>query len=581
MQVRLQGYNNFCKWIRGEKVLLLNLHVKNLAIIDEIEVDFAEGLDVLTGETGAGKSIIIGSINMAIGGKVPKDIIRKGADFALAELLFSVDTEEQKRYLEEHGITAEDNEVLISRKFTKGRGINRINGESVPVSVLKQAAAVLIDVHGQNEQQSLLYKREHMEIVDRYAREKMAGIDTEYAEAYSSYKKLIEQRDSENIPEEERLREISFMEYELEEIENDALVHGEEESLEDTYRRLSNASSVINGLGEIYSLTGSNANDTVSEKLAYSLRIIGKLCEYDDNINQFADQLSEIDSLVSDFNRDITSYMEDMETDSGELEKTEQRLDLVRKIKARFGATTASVNEYADKLRGKLERYRKYELYKAGLEEKIKKEEAKLKKLSDAMSDIRKKCAKVLEKEITQALADLNFLQVQFSIDIRRLDGFTANGTDEIEFMLSANPGEDLKPIGMAASGGELSRIMLAVKAVLAEHDETSTLIFDEIDTGISGRTAQKVAEKMALIAKQHQVICISHLAQIAAMADAHYIIEKTSGGSHTSTQIRMLSGSEEVQELARILGGAQITEAVINSAEEMKELALNLKKSL
>ncbi len=467
--------------------MLLNLHVKNLAIIDEIEVDFAEGLDVLTGETGAGKSIIIGSINMAIGGKAPKDIIRKGAAFALIELLFSVDTEEQKKYLEEHGIITEDNEVLISRKFTKGRGINRINGESVPASVLKQAAAVLIDVHGQNEQQSLLYKREHMGIVDRYAREEMAGIDTEYAEAYSSYKKLIEQRDSENIPEEERLREISFMEYEL----------------------------------------------------------------------------------------------EDMETDSGELEKTEQRLDLVRKIKARFGATTAIVNEYADKLREKLDRYREYESYKAGLEEKIKKEEEKLKNLSSRMSAVRKKCAKVLEKEIVEALADLNFLQVQFSIDIRTLDEFTANGTDEIEFMLSANPGEDLKPIGMAASGGELSRIMLAVKAVLAEHDETSTLIFDEIDTGISGRTAQKVAEKMALIAKQHQVICISHLAQIAAMADAHYLIEKTSNGPHTSTQIRMLSGQEEVQELARILGGAQITEAVINSAEEMKELASNLKKSL
>ena len=560
--------------------MLLNLHVKNLAIIDEIEVDFAEGLDVLTGETGAGKSIIIGSINMAIGGKAPKDIIRKGAAFALVELLFSVDTEEQKKYLEEHGIITEDNEVLISRKFTKGRGINRINGESVPASVLKQAAAVLIDVHGQNEQQSLLYKQKHMEIVDRYAREEMAGIDTEYAESYSSYKKLIEQRDSENIPEEERLREISFMEYELEEIENAALVHGEEESLENTYRQLSNASSIINGLGEIYSLTGSNANDTVSEKLAYSLRIIGKLCEYEDNINQFADQLSEIDSLVSDFNRDITSYMEDMETDSGELEKTEQRLDLVRKIKARFGATTAIVNEYADKLREKLDRYREYESYKAGLEEKIKKEEEKLRNLSSRMSAVRKKCAKVLEKEIAGALADLNFLQVQFSIDIRSLGEFTANGTDEIEFMLSANPGEDLKPIGMAASGGELSRIMLAVKAVLAEHDETSTLIFDEIDTGISGRTAQKVAEKMALIAKQHQVICISHLAQIAAMADAHYLIEKTSDGPHTSTQIRMLSGQEEVQELARILGGAQITEAVINSAEEMKELASNLKKN-
>ena len=561
--------------------MLLNLHVKNLAIIDEIEVDFSDGMNVLTGETGAGKSIIIGSINMAIGGKAPKDIIRKGAGFALIEMLFSVDTEEQKKYLEEHGIITEDDEVLISRKFTKGRGINRINGESVPASVLKQAAAVLIDVHGQNEQQSLLYKSKHMEIVDRYAREEMAGIDTEYAKAYSTYKKLIEQRDSENIPEEERLREISFMEYELEEIENAALVHGEEESLEDTYRQLSNASSIINGLGEIYTLTGSNANDTVSEKLAYSLRIIGRLCEYDNNINQFADQLSEIDSLVSDFNRDITNYMEDMETDGGELEKTEQRLDLVRKIKARFGATTALVNEYADKLREKLDRYHEYESYKAGLEEKIKKEEEKLQKLSASMSGIRKKCAKVLEKEIVEALTDLNFLQVQFSIDIRTLDEYTVNGTDEIEFMLSANPGEDLKPIGMAASGGELSRIMLAVKAVLAEHDETSTLIFDEIDTGISGRTAQKVAEKMALIAKQHQVICISHLAQIAAMADAHYLIEKTSEESHTSTQIRILGGSEEVQELARILGGAQITEAVINSAEEMKELASNLKKSL
>ena len=561
--------------------MLLNLHVKNLAIIDEIEEDFSEGMNVLTGETGAGKSIIIGSINMAIGGKVPKDIIRKGAGFALIELLFSVDTEEQRNYLEEHGIIVDNDEVLVSRKFTKGRGINRINGESVPVSVLKQAAAVLIDVHGQNEQQSLLYKAKHMEILDRYAREDMSGMDTMYTEVYNNYKKLIEQRDLENIPEEERLREISFMQYELEEIENAALVHGEEESLEDTYKQLSNAASIVNGLGEIYSLTGSDANDTVSEKLAYSLRIIGKLCEYDDNINQFAEQLSEIDSLVSDFNRDIVSYLDDIETSGELLEETEKRLDLVRKIKARFGATTELVNEYADKLRSKLERYSEYEEYKAGLDKKIKEEEAKLKKLAISMSEVRKKCAKVLEKEIAEALADLNFLQVQFSIEVRNLDEYTAHGTDEIEFMLSANPGEDLKPIGMAASGGELSRIMLAVKAVLAGHDEISTLIFDEIDVGISGRTAQMVAEKMALIARQHQVICISHLAQIAAMADAHYLIEKTNSDLHTSTQIRLLGSGEEAEELARILGGAQITEAVMNSAEEMKRLAANLKKEM
>lgn len=561
--------------------MLLNLHVKNLAVIDEIEVDFSEGFNVLTGETGAGKSIIIESINMAIGGKVSKDIIRKGADFALIELLFSVDTDGQKKYLEEHGIITTDNEVLISRKFTKGRGINRINGESVPVSVLRQAAAVLIDVHGQNEQQSLLYKTKHMEIVDRYAKDKMAGLDTKYTKVYNNYKKLIEQRDSENIPEDERLREISFMEYELKEIEDAALVHGEEENLEDEYRQLANAEAIASGLGEIYSMTGSDANDTVSEKLAYSIRIIGKLCEYDSYINQFAEQLSEIDSLLTDFNRDIISYIDGIETSSGRLEEVEKRLDLVRTIKARFGTTTSLVNEYADKLREKLGRYKEYELYKEKLAEKIKTEEEKLKKLSAAMSDIRKKCARVLEKEITSALTDLNFLQVQFAIEVRSLTEYTANGTDEIEFMLSANPGEDLKPIGHAASGGELSRIMLAIKAVLAGHDEISTLIFDEIDTGISGRTAQKVAEKMALIAGGHQVICISHLAQIAAMADAHYLIEKTSKDSRTSTQIRLLNNSEEIKELARILGGAQITEAVNKSAEEMKKLASDLKKNL
>lgn len=561
--------------------MLLNLHVKNLAIIDEVEVDFSDGMNVLTGETGAGKSIIIGSINMAIGGKVPKDIIRKGAEFALVELLFSVDTPQQKQYLEEHGIIIEDDEVLISRKLTRGRGINRINGESVPASVLKQAAGVLIDIHGQNEQQSLLYKSKHMEIVDRYAKEAMAGMDTEYAEVYRNYKKLIEQRDSESIPEEERLREISFMQYELEEIENAALVHGEEASLEETYKQLSNASSIVSGLGEIYGMTGSDGVDTVSEKLAQSMRIVSRLCDYDDKINQFAEQLSEIDNLVSDFNRDVTAYLDDIELEGEQLDKVEKRLDLVRTIKAKFGSTTEQVNEYAESLREKLNRYEEYETYRAKLYEQIKEAEEKLKSLSSAMSDVRRECAKVLENEITAALIDLNFLQVQFSIDIRDLAEYTPNGTNEIEFMMSTNPGEDLKPIGMAASGGELSRIMLAVKAVLAEHDEISTLIFDEIDVGISGRTAQKVAEKMAVIAGSHQVICISHLAQIAAMADAHYLIEKSNNASHTSTQIRLLETDEEIEELARILGGAMITEAVINSAAEMKQLAVKLKENL
>ncbi len=566
---------------RKEKNLLLNLHVKNLAIIEEIEVDFSEGMNVLTGETGAGKSIIIGSVNMAIGGKVPKDIIRKGAEFALIELLFSIDTPEQKQFLNEHGINTDDDEVLISRKFTKGRSINRINSESVPASVLKQAASVLIDVHGQNEQQSLLYKSKHMEIVDRFAGGNLAVIAAEYTEVYNKYRELIEGRNIKEISEEERLREISFMQYELDEIEAANLVHGEEEKLEQSYKQLSNTALIVSGIGEIYSMTGSEGTGTVSEKLAHSLRIIGRLGEYDERIEQFTELLSEIDSLVSDFNRDISDYIDGIELESEQLDKVEKRLDIVRSIKAKYGETTKLVGEYADKLREKLKRYEEYEEYKANLDKQIKEAEEKLGKLSASMSKVRKSCAKTLEKLITEALIDLNFLQVKFSIDIKALSEYTSKGRDEIEFMISVNPGEDLKPIGMAASGGELSRIMLAVKAVLAEHDEISTLIFDEIDVGISGRTAQKVAEKMALIAGHHQVICISHLAQIAAMADVHYLIEKKNDKKHTSTQIRVLDNDQSVEELARILGGVQITEAVINSASEMKNLAMKVKMGL
>lgn len=561
--------------------MLINLHVKNLAIIDEVEVDFSEGLNVLTGETGAGKSIIIGSINLALGGKVPKDIIRKGAESALVELLFSIENDMQKAAIENLGIDTEEDTILISRKLTRGRSINRVNGESVTVAMLKEIADVLIDIHGQNEQQSLLRKAKHMEIVDRYAREMMQGKDEELAESYRRYKELISEKNSSDISEEERLRDEAFVRYELDEITNAALVHGEEERLSEEYKKLSNASSIAEGLGEIYSLTGSGGNQSVSDALGYSLRVINKLCEYDDVIEQFASQLSDIDELVSDFNRDISDFMSSMELSGERLNEVEKRLDCIRNIKAKYGATTEKVAKYAEKLQEKLDKYQVYDEYQKELDDKIEKELSRLKKLSEEVSAVRKKCAKVLEKKITEALIELNFLQVHFQIEVRSLDEYTVNGLDEIEFMISTNPGEDMKPIGQAASGGELSRIMLAVKAVLAEHDEISTLIFDEIDVGISGRTAQMVAEKMALIAKSHQVICISHLAQIAAMADAHYLIEKINDDNHTSTDIRILSGDEPVDELARILGGVQITDAVKESAKEMKLLADGVKQKI
>ena len=312
--------------------------------------------------------------------------------------------------------------------------------------------------------------------------------------------------------------------------------------------------------------------------LGRSSHILAKISGYDERLKELARQIADIDELIMDFNRDLQEYASDMDENGEEFAEVETRLDLVRTIKSKYGATTELVENYAKDLENKLEKYEAYEEYRANLEKKIEIYKIKLEKLGESISKIRKKCSAELEKRITDALIDLNFLQVKFEIAVRELDEFNSKGKDEVEFMISTNPGEDLKPIGQAASGGELSRIMLAIKAVLAEHDSIGTLIFDEIDVGISGRTAQKVAEKMAFIGHSHQVICISHLAQIAAMADHNYLIEKNNSLNKTSTVIRQLEGDEIVEEIARILGGAKITDAVLESAREMKELAYQKK---
>ena len=545
-----------------------------------------DGQDVLAVmPTGAGKSIIIGSINIALGGKVSKDIIRTGTEFALVELTFLAEDSEQINSLEKLGITLEEDVVVISRKITKCRTINRVNGETVSVSMLKSIADILIDIHGQNEQQSLLYKNKHMEIVDRYAAEKMCGRDMEFSEMYRQYKDMLVKYSEKEMSEEERLREVSFIRYELEQIEHAHLVKGEEEKLQERYRYLSNANEIKSGINEVYSLVEDSYGDSqsVSQMLGRSSHILAKISGYDERLKELARQIADIDELIMDFNRDLQEYASDMDENGEEFAEVETRLDLVRTIKSKYGATTELVENYAKDLENKLEKYEAYEEYRANLEKKIEIYKIKLEKLGESISKIRKKCSAELEKRITDALIDLNFLQVKFEIAVRELDEFNLKGKDEVEFMISTNPGEDLKPIGQAASGGELSRIMLAIKAVLAEHDSIGTLIFDEIDVGISGRTAQKVAEKMAFIGHSHQVICISHLAQIAAMADHNYLIEKNNSLNKTSTVIRQLEGDEIVEEIARILGGAKITDAVLESAREMKQLAdiekINYKK--
>ena len=560
--------------------MLVNLHMKNLAIIDEVEVDFSENMNVLTGETGAGKSIIIGSVNLALGGKFTGDMIRTGADQALVELLFTVDRPEQREALEALGVTVDGEDVLISRKLMQKRSVCRVNGETVTQSLIKKIAGILIDIHGQNEQQSLLHMSKHMEILDRYGKEKLAQALQGFGKHYRNYRNIQAELEEGQIPEEERLREISFLQYELQEITEAKLREGEEEELEENSQRLSPASAIAEGLGEACRLTATDSG-AASDQIGEALRQLHKIAEYDESVQGFADQLSEIDSLLGDFNRDVSGYMEDFECDPQEQMQVEKRLDQIRSLQAKYGSTVEAVEEYAANIAEKLQKYEEYDTYRKGLQEQLAVEEKELSMQSTVITRYRKEYAAVLEQKITEALVELNFLQVQFHIEVRQTADYSVNGRDEVEFMISTNPGEPMRPIGTAASGGELSRIMLAVKAVLAEHDEISTLIFDEIDVGISGRTAQKVAEKMALIGGCHQVICISHLAQIAAMADTHYLIEKNNEDAHTATTIYALDEEQSVQELARILGGAQITDAVMDSAREMRELAIHKKAEI
>lgn len=559
--------------------MLLNLHVKNLAIIDEVEVYFSDNLNILTGETGAGKSIIIGSINIALGGKVPKDIIRKGADYALVELVFQVEDKNCIRAIEELDVPMTDNQVIISRKLMNGRSISKVNGEIVPTSLLKDISGLLIDIHGQHEHQSLIHKRTHLNILDRYAKDEIKDLKDKVAQSYQIYKNALKELNEASVDEDKRIREISFLEYEINEIESARLVEGEDEVLTAKYKKLSNANTIVEGLSTIYQLTGSEESNSVADSIGQANKILGRLESFDSEMAQFTNYITDIEDMVREFNRNISDYLSDMEIDTKELEETQERLDFIHNLKSKYGNTIPEILRYCEESKIKLEKYLDYDNYINKLRKKVDVERTNLEDLSYRLSDIRKKNASKLSKDIKEALIDLNFLDVRFDMNFEKLSDFTHYGIDDAEFLISTNPGEDMRPLGRIASGGELSRIMLAIKSILANNDSIETLIFDEIDVGVSGRTAQKVSEKLALIAKNHQILCITHLPQIAAMSDEHYIIEKKANDNITSTKIRKLSEQESIQELARMLSGAEVTDTVIQNATEMKELARNTKK--
>lgn len=558
--------------------MLQNIHVKNMALIDEADVDFGGHLNILTGETGAGKSIIIGSISTALGGKVSRDVIRKDAEYALVELNFKVNSPQILAELEKMEIPVDGDEVVISRRITGSRSVARINGELVSLPVLRQAAALLIDIHGQHEHQSLLHKDKHLAILDQFSREEMASVKDALKDSYREYMILKKEMDGAITDEGKRLSEISFLQYQIEEIENANLQDGEEEQLDKAFRKMSHARQMMESVAAAHGMTGYEGASSAGDLVGRALRELSSVEKYDEAISGLISMLTDIDGLLNDFNRELADYESGLTFDESVYHETEDRLNLIQRLKTKYGSSIAEILAHQAECQEELEKLDDYENYLSGLRMKLDQAEKELKDLSDKLTTIRRANAAVLQERIKAALIDLNFLDVQFEIHCEPLGHYTENGQDSIEFMISTNPGETVKPLGKVASGGELSRIMLAVKSVLADADAIETLIFDEIDTGISGRTAQKVSEKMAVIARKHQVICITHLPQIAAMADDHYVIEKSAMEQRTITEIYHLSDDASVGEIARLLGGVEITDAVMQNAREMKNLAQSKK---
>ena len=494
--------------------MLQNLHVKNLALIDETEVEFGPGLNILSGETGAGKSIIIGSINLALGEKVQKEMLRDNGESALVELIFFVEDADTIEAIRALDIEMEDDTVILSRKITGGRAIGRINGEAVSASKMKAVASLLIDIHGQHEHQSLLSKKKHLEILDTFAKEALGNKKEKLAQCYQEYRKLKDELEHANLDSEERAREVSFLEYEVKEIEDAQLTVGEDEELEAVFRKYSNGKKIMDAVGAANAAT-SEDDESASERIGRALRELSSVSGYDERVKEMEEQLTEIDNLLSDFNHELASYLSDEEFDEETFYETEKRLDLINHLKSKYGNTIADILKYCE--------------------------------------------------EKAERIAVLN--------DYDAETDYTANGIDDAQFLISTNPGEPVKPLGKVASGGELSRIMLAIKTVMAS-DKIGTLIFDEIDSGISGRTAQMVSEKMNVLGRSHQIICITHLPQIAAMADSHFLIEKSVENQATVSKIHKLTDEESVEELARMLGGVEITDTVLENAREMKQMA-------
>ena len=559
--------------------MLEHLKVSNVALIEEAAIDFAPGLNIVTGETGAGKSILIDSINFVLGGRVSREFIRAGAETATVEAYLTIDREALARQIAESGVDiAEDGALLVHRSHNiAGRGAVKINGKPATIGMLRDIAATLIDLHGQHEHQSLLNPARHILLLDRFCQENLEPKFSRLSQHIAAYK-LLQKNISALSLEAGQESQAQTLKFQIEEIAAANLVPGEEEGLVARRKLLLAAEKISLSTSAVTALLGGDngALDSLSRALEYAEAV----ANLDESKKDLVQEMVAVQASLEELSRDFSRYADSLEHSPQELEEIESRLEQLYRLKQKYNRGDVSqILEYFEEASEKLSRAEnsREELERLGQEKKALEKE--IGRTCLEMSKIRREAAKVLEGQIEAALKDLGMEAARFAIDVASRSEFGAKGFDQVNFLFSANKGEELKPLAAIASGGEMSRVMLALKTALAGFDTIETFIFDEIDAGISGRTAQQVAQKMADLAKNHQILCITHLPQIAAMGDANFYIEKTPTDGRTVTVVQKLSGEGVIASIARLIGGAEITGTTTLAAKEMRRFAEDFKK--
>ena len=539
--------------------MITTLHIKNIGIIDDLSIELGEGFNVLTGETGAGKTLIIDSISIICGGRFSKEMIRRGETYSFVEL---------NLYLPNNDLAIENN-IIVSREIhSNGKNSCKINGRLVTLTELKEFMSNIIDIHGQNDNQKILNPKYHIKYLDNFIGNDLLQIKNEYKDLYNKRQDIKKELKANLGDDKEKQRQLSLLQYEFDEIENAELKLGEEEELEEKRKFFMNSEKIGKSLNQADLSLGEGAIDKINE----AIRAIEKISDLDKKYEDTLNNLKSIYYEVQELSRDISSLNSDMYFDENERNEVEERLDLIYSLKRKYGNTVEEILEYKDKIEKEIDRINNLDEYNNKLKQELKRVETKMQNLADKMHEIRVTNAKVLDSKINKELADLEMPNSKFITHINQVE-FNKNGTDEVEYYISTNIGENEKELAKIASGGEMSRIMLAIKTVLANTDSTPVLIFDEIDTGISGKAAKSVGEKLKLIGKSHQVLCITHQPSIAAKGDENFYISKISKEGRTFTQVKKLNEEEVINEVARISNG-EITETARMHAMELRKSA-------